>query len=88
MPYVDATAPTVIDEALCRSCIQLVQPKELILSGVESEADKQAAANKKATLAFREVECLMLSFKSARARSARRQQPPTDAVRTHCQPRS
>jgi hypothetical protein len=66
MRYVEATAPAVIDEALSRSCIQLLQPKELSQTGVESESHRHAAANKQATLAFGDVEALVFSFKSGR----------------------
>mgnify|MGYP003684167689 CR=1 FL=1 len=69
MPYVEATAPTVIDQELCRSCIQLLQPKELSQTGVESESYRHQADAKKKELPFGEVECLVFSFKSARRRA-------------------
>lgn len=72
MRYVEATAPSVIDEELCRACIHLLQPKELTPSGtIETEVNRQSTVTKQQNLPFSEVEYLVFSFKSARARVAR-----------------
>lgn len=65
MRFVEAVAPSVINEELCRTCIELLQPKNAIQASMQAEDIQRDIDAKKSAMPFGRVECLAFSFQSA-----------------------